>query len=940
MSKPTVFISYSHKDEVWKDRLRPQLGVLEQAGRIVVWDDRKIDAGATWYPEIEQAMANAAVAVCLISPDYLSSDFCNKEEVPYLLRRRESAGMVLIPILVRPCFWQAVEWLKAIQMLPRDDKSVAHDFKDDWDTPFAEVAGKICGIVDNPAYRPPAPPPPAWTPPDKIDIGRLPVTGAELFGRDRELALLDDAWKSGQTHVISLVGWGGVGKSTLVNKWLERLGADNYRGARRVFGWSFYSQGTGERVTSADQSISQALRWFGDPDPAAGSPWDKGERLAALVRAQKTLLILDGLEPLQSDVAVERGKVKDPGLAVLLAELARDNPGLCVITTRELVADLAPFAGTARQENLEHLSPAAGRALLRIGGVQGTDAELEALSAAFGNHALAVTLLTSYLQALPGHPASRAGEIPDLDAPEEKGKHPRRVMAAFAARFGDGPEVELLQVLGLFDRPAELAAIEAVRAAPPIPGLTEHISKMDAAAWLRLLESLRRVKMIAAESRHRDEVLDAHPLVREHFGEQLKLTNAAAWREAHGRLYEYYKGSAPERPCTLEAMAPLFAAVAHCCAAGRHQEALLEVYWRRIQRGNEFFTTTILGAFGADLAALAGFFDPPWRRPVAGLRESDKAFVLNQAGFRLCALGRLVEAMEPMTAALDRAIAQRDWKNAAIGAGNLSELSLAAGDLPAALRTAEQSVELADRSGDAFGRLYNCTTLADALHQAGRMDEAAARFSEAEAMQAARQPEFPLLYSLQGYRYCDLLLAQGQAEEVLRRAGQTLEWASKASGVSLLDIALNHLSLGRAHLMLALAQAAAATLAPSSFVLRPSSGRASAASELDRAVTGLRQAGRQDYIPLGLLARAALRRATREFDRTRRDVDEALGIATRGGMRPYEADCHLEYARLCLALGDATGAREHFTVARRMVAEMGYGRREGEVAELEGALGG
>ncbi len=489
--------------------------------------------------------------------------------------------------------------------------------------------------MDNPAYRPPAPPPPAWAPPEKIDIGRLPVTGAELFGRDRELALLDDAWKSGATHVVSLVGWGGVGKSTLVNKWLERLGADNYRGARRVFGWSFYSQGTGERVTSADQFISQALRWFGDPDPAAGSPWDKGERLAALVRAQKTLLILDGLEPLQSDMALERGKVKDPGLAVLLAELARDNPGLCVITTRELVADLAPFAATARQENLEHLSPAAGRALLRIGGVQGTDAELEAVSAAFGNHALAVTLLTSYLQALPGHPASSAGEIPDLDAPEEKGKHPRRVMAAFAARFGAGPEVELLQVLGLFDRPAELAAIKAVRKTPAIPGLTEHIGKMDAAAWLRLLEDLRRVKLIAAADRHQAEVLDAHPLVREHFGEQLKQANAAAWREAHSRLYEYYKKQAPDQPDTLEAMAPLYAAVAHGCAAGRHQEALVEVYWRRIRRDTDAYSITKLGAFGADLAALAGFFDPPWCQPVVGLREGSKALVLTEAGFDL-----------------------------------------------------------------------------------------------------------------------------------------------------------------------------------------------------------------------------------------------------------------------------------------------------------------
>ena len=43
MSKPTVFVSYSHADKVWKDRLRPQLGVLEQAGRIVIWDDRRID---------------------------------------------------------------------------------------------------------------------------------------------------------------------------------------------------------------------------------------------------------------------------------------------------------------------------------------------------------------------------------------------------------------------------------------------------------------------------------------------------------------------------------------------------------------------------------------------------------------------------------------------------------------------------------------------------------------------------------------------------------------------------------------------------------------------------------------------------------------------------------------------------------------------------------
>jgi len=68
VTKPTVFISYSHKDEEWKDRLRPHLDMLEKAGRIDIdiWDDRDIGAGAEWYDEIREVMERAAVVVCLI----------------------------------------------------------------------------------------------------------------------------------------------------------------------------------------------------------------------------------------------------------------------------------------------------------------------------------------------------------------------------------------------------------------------------------------------------------------------------------------------------------------------------------------------------------------------------------------------------------------------------------------------------------------------------------------------------------------------------------------------------------------------------------------------------------------------------------------------------------------------------------------------------------
>ena len=102
------------------------------------------------------------------------------------------------------------------------------------------------------------------------------------------------------------------------------------------------------------------------------------------------------------------------------------------------------------------------------------------------------------------------------------------------------------------------------------------------------MSNLRDLRLLAAADEGDPDTLDCHPLLREHFGEQLQASNPKAWREAHSRLYEYYKTHAKELPDTLEEMAPLFAAVAHGCLAGRHQEALDEVYWRRILRENKY----------------------------------------------------------------------------------------------------------------------------------------------------------------------------------------------------------------------------------------------------------------------------------------------------------------------------------------------------------------
>jgi tetratricopeptide (TPR) repeat protein len=266
---------------------------------------------------------------------------------------------------------------------------------------------------------------------------------------------------------------------------------------------------------------------------------------------------------------------------------------------------------------------------------------------------------------------------------------------------------------------------------------------------------------------------------------------------------------------------------------------------------------------------------------------------------------------------------QESHVNAAIAAGNLSELYLTMGDLRKALEFAQQSVDLADESGDAGQRMIKRTILAHALQQAGNATEAEALFREAEAMQKEGQPAFPLLYSLRGFQFCDLLLDQEKHRDVRDRANQTLAWAEIAD-LDILSIALDHLSLGRAHV------AEAQQEGKGDFT--------QAAVHLDQAVEGLRQAGTQHHIPRGLLARAALHRVRGDFEPARRDLDEVMGIAERDGMGLFQADAYLENARLYLAMGDAPAAQPHLATAKEMIGRMGYHRRDGEVAELEERL--
>jgi tetratricopeptide (TPR) repeat protein len=865
------FISRTGADKDWALWISQE---LEAAGYTTFLQDRDFRPGDSFVARMQEG-AECDCTILVMSPDYWKAVFTQPEW------QAAFSGKRLLPILVKRC--EVPTLLKHYVHIALVDKrrdearqTLIEGVKRERRNHRVEFPGESGD--------------------PKVSIAKLPTVNPLLIGREAELKKLDEAWGDPKTNLVSIMAFGGVGKTSLAINWWHRNQAP---GAKRILGWSFYSQGAAEdRQASAEPFLDHALReWFGVTDPPKDS-WARGEKLAELIRRERTLLILDGLEPIQFPPGPQVGHFKDPGMEALLRELSAHNPGLCVCTSRLPLTDLD---GPGILEiDLDNLTPDAGAEYLKILGVQGPEDELQKASENFNSHALALTLLGNLLVKRYKGDIYKRDTIPTVLAEHKQGAHARRVLRQYEALFKSKPELEVLRILGLFDRPADRGALKILR-------------KLSASAWAEALENLKDARLIEYEDL--DGPLDCHPLIREHFAAEYRASKPKQFRAAQAQLYEYYSKLAPHRPDTLEEMTPLFYAVYHGCQAGKHVEILHGIYQDRILRGNEYFPVKKLGVFGVNLSLLANFFVAPWSAPERSLSAADQSWVTGQAAFALRALGRLREAVEPMRAAVEARLSQEAWENAAISLSNLSELRLTLGDVHEAIDAARRSVEAADKNGDEFRRLVNRTTLADALHQSRDPSSASALFQEAEKMQSEWRPDYPILHSVRGYRFCDLLLALGESEEVLRRAMQTIEIARRNKW--LLDIALDHLSLGRAH----------------------SPGSAQAAGELDAAVDGLRTAGTLHHLPRGLLARAAHFRHTHEWDKAQHDLDEVRVLATRCGMRLHLTDYHLEQARLLIDQQRRPEAKPHYDAAKKLVEETGYHRRDAELLQIAGDLG-
>jgi len=101
---PKVFVSYSHKDEKALEQLQRYLHPLERDGLFTAWADTRLQGGDDWKKEIDQALAEASVAVLLISQDFLNSKFITEEEVPRVLAREAVGKMTVLPVFLGPSY--------------------------------------------------------------------------------------------------------------------------------------------------------------------------------------------------------------------------------------------------------------------------------------------------------------------------------------------------------------------------------------------------------------------------------------------------------------------------------------------------------------------------------------------------------------------------------------------------------------------------------------------------------------------------------------------------------------------------------------------------------------------------------------------------------------------------------------------------------------------
>jgi tetratricopeptide (TPR) repeat protein/transcriptional regulator with XRE-family HTH domain len=754
----------------------------------------------------------------------------------------------------------------------------------------------------------------------QISTATLPITDLNILGRKSELSSLNHFWQNPRTFLVQITGFGGVGKSALVNKWLSDLSAENYRYATRVYAWSFHWQGhSSDMKSSGDFFIEHALQWFGDEDPSAGTPWAKAVRLAKLIRMYRTILILDGLEPLQYPPGNRAGEIENPAVALLIRELASEINGLCIVTSRLSITDLERFQdGRVETYNLGNLKDDEGVQLLRNLGIKGDRRVCTQAVKSYSGHPLSLSLLAGYLTVVHG---GDVREFRQLRSLLDERRHTDDVVGLMQVYLGwikNNEAAEILYIVSLFDRAVNLKDVRRFADIANIPLLTERSRDFGHEDWRYCIAFLKEANLISAHIVEGDLVLDCHPIVRDFVANHLENSSRDDWVESHSVIFEMLQKSAESDPDSMQELEPLFRAVIHGAQACRYEEAF-GLYFEKIKHGYSMLRE---GSHHMDQACLRSFFTKEWSQPVAALPENMKHLLIASAAANLMSLGKFSESTKPASIAIEYFLSEEKWMEVINAAGPLVSAMIEAGELSAAIQIMDKLSTCVGKTNDRIVEAMAVNFRAYAMYLAGKAEEAGNLFAYVEQIfeeeKLRKNQTFPTISSF----YCKYLLGTGRAREALERSLKTFGWRQRKSWQVAFDttstFASDVLILGLTFMQLG--------------------DYINAKKYLNMQVNLFRSADEWLYLPTGLNSRAKFLMRVGEFDAALSDLEEALEISAKTGASLGQWEALIERAHLENIKGNKEDAIKFLDRAEEMPGMGSYRFRANEIAELRQQL--
>jgi len=747
-----------------------------------------------------------------------------------------------------------------------------------------------------------------------------------FVGRRKQLEAMNGAWDSNDVHLVSIISWGGFGKSVLVRQWLEEMDLSSFEPHKpeKVLWWSFYQN------NSVDAFLDTALSCLANKTEQSQRLYHAEEGFDVLLSSLSEspgILVLDGFEDMQYSQAGDYfGKCKSYQLKNFVRRICEgDCPTcLCVITSRLSITDLVPFnEGAHLSIDLEKspLCAAEARSLLQKHGVKGDDELLDEIVQDHGGHPLALVTVSTLLSNFFGGDGRKAWSMPSVTIPKSVIGNRFKLWRTFSwyDSLLSSRERYVLRAISLFRQIAPWKLLVAfVQSGNVIEtaGSSQGALETELRAIAFHLSQLQLIK-IDTDS----DTCFMHPLWRAFF--EFSSDEKAAIGH-HKMLFEILQAAVAHQPNTLQQMWPLIEAVYHGCKCGETRESL-RVFRERIERKAGYLTKN-LAAWETKVDLCSMFFSNKHFSGQCLLDDlEEQSHLLNAAGFAYMNLGLPVKAIPLYDRAAETCRTGSLQGDEGQVQRNRADAFLRLGRLSNALHAAQKALEL-DRSSKAQQSSFAYLGYVYAL--LGSFDLAESAFSEAVLLWG--QDWLP---PIRGVQFVEMLIMKGQYEQAIEKAKKMLEWTrtqkilfSEAECLRVLAVALGESACvtGNHHI----AQEAIA-------LVREAAGLASKAGVHYYMIRTILDSAR---IILSTTTRNMNTLEASELEHVDGQIHQVLRTSKESSYRLVEAEASLARTHVYLLGHDRVHAREELARTTRLARSLEYQWLEDKCSQLQKRL--